>query len=231
MQTVAQRAALTPLPAPRWSWRSVCLAAAMTLGIYILIPWLEQLSAPPELDTDLRSIQTTRLPPPAAPAPPEPARRHEPHPEPPKPQLKEIRQRLIPLQAGMNLNMALSNLDGDFSMNFGMQSDMLTQQIQTLIFDLGELDEPPRPLVRLQPVYPPQARIRQLEGEVTVEFIVQPDGNVEQITVLTSTPGELFVPAAVRAVQRWRFQPGIKDGTAVASRVRQNIRFTLETSP
>lgn len=215
-------------PAPRWTLRSVLLSAVITLGLYLLLPYLETLSAPPERDTTVRRVDTAALPPPA---PPPPERVFEDTPrksEPlPQPRLDMPRRALDPVPPQMNLEMALGDIDGDFQVNFGVRQTDLSQQVRDMIFDIGDLDEPPRPLARLNPVYPPRARMRRLEGEVVVEFVVDPDGSVRDIDVVDSRPGDTFTEAAVRAIRRWRFSPGTKDGANVPARVRQKVTFRL----
>lgn len=213
--------------APRWTWRAVAMAGAVTLGLYLMLPYLERLSAPPEKALEIRSVTTAELPPP--PPPPPPARREPPpaKPKTPQPELEQLKRRLTPLQAAMNLSMAMGEVGGDFSVDFGVSAPELTEQVRDLVFELSELDEPPRPLARLQPIYPPQARMRRIEGMVELEFVVSAEGAAREIRVLSSQPGELFTEAAIRAIERWRFAPGTKAGQPVAARVRQKVTFNL----
>lgn len=213
--------------APRWTWRSAILAGAVSLGLYLLLPYLERLSAPPRQTLTLRTVATAKLP------PPPPPRRVEQkpavdRPKPPKPELEEPRRRLTPMQAAMNLSMAIGEVGGDFDVDFGIATAALDEQVQQLVFEIGDLDEPPRPLIRLDPIYPPQARMRRVEGNVVVEFVVASDGTVRDVVVVSSQPGDVFTSAAVRAIERWRFVPGSKGGEAVATRVRQRVEFKLE---
>ncbi len=220
----------SPLQAstPRWTWRSVVLAGTVTLGLYLLLPTLEMLSAPPEKDTTLRSVDTAKLPPPPPPPPPEPKKTAPRKPDTPTPELQQQRRRLQPLQAAMNLQMALGDISGDFTLNFDVSAETLGDEIRHMVFEIGDLDEPPRPLARLKPIYPPQARMRKIEGNVVVEFVVAADGAPRQIEVVSSRPGDVFTEAAIRAIRRWRFTPGKKGGRAVATRVRQKVNFQLD---
>jgi protein TonB len=213
--------------APRWTRRTVLLAGTVSLGVYLLLPYLERLSNPPEKTASIRAVDAATLPPP--PPPPRVERKvPEPEPKTPKPEMERLRRRLSPLQAAMNLSMAMGDVGGDFSVDFGISADALGDQVRQLVFDISELDEPPQPLARLKPIYPPQARMRRIEGLVVVEFVVAPDGTVRGVEVITSQPGNLFVDAAVRAIRNWRFTPGAKEGRAVATRVRQKVEFTLD---
>ncbi len=214
--------------APAWTLRSVLLSATLTLGMYLLLPYLETLSPEPERDHVVRSIETASLTPPAPPPPPRVFEEQETQTDTPKPQLQVSPQQLSPIAASMNLEMALGDLSGDFSVNFGIQQTELVEQVRDMIFEIGDLDEPPRPLARLNPVYPPRARMRRTQGEVVVEFVVNPDGTVRNIQVISSQPGDTFTDAAVRSIQRWRFAPGTKEGLAVPTRVRQKVTFRLQ---
>lgn len=213
--------------APRWTWRSAILAGTVSLGIYLLLPYLERLSAPPGEELALRTVATAKLPPPPLPPRIEKTPAEE-SPRPPKPQLEELRRRLTPMQASMNLSMAIGEVGGDFGVDFGISAEAMDKQVKQWVFEIGDLDEPPRPLVRLDPIYPPQARMRKTEGNVVVEFVVASDGTVRDVVVVSSLPGDVFTASAVHAIERWRFVPGNKGGEAVATRVRQRVEFMLE---
>lgn len=216
-------------PAPRWTARSVGLSVVITLGLYLLLPYLETLSRAPERDTTVRSVDTVALSPPSPPPPPRVFEESPREPDPlPQPRMDTPRRALDPVPPSMNLEIALGDIHGDFQVPFGVRQTDLSQQVRDMIFDIGELDQPPRPLARLDPVYPPRARMRRLEGEVVVEFVVDPDGTVRAIDVVASRPGDIFTESAVRAIRRWRFSPGTKDGDAVPARVRQKVTFSLQ---
>jgi protein TonB len=87
------------------------------------------------------------------------------------------------------------------------------------------------PLLRINPRYPRRALRAGIEGEVTVELIVQADGSVSDPRILRAQPADLFEDAVLRAVLRWRFAPKMADGKAVVQRVTQTIRFTLNNTP
>lgn len=213
---------------PRWTWRSVLSGVVVTGCVYFLLPYLEMLSKPPERTSSVRSVDTAELPPPP---PPPPKRAHTQQRRAkqatPKPKLQKTRRRLAPWQASMNLSMTIGDVGGDFSVDFGVRTPVLTAQVRDMVFELVDLDEKPRPLTPLRPIYPPQARMRKLEGLVVVEFIVSPDGSVRNAEVVSSRPGDVFNKAALQAVRRWRFSPGTKGGKPVAARVRQKVEFRL----
>ena len=69
-----------------------------------------------------------------------------------------------------------------------------------------------RPLPRLisdsAPRYPLSALNRRIEGSVQIAFVIQPDGSVTAVRLLSSTPPGVFDEAALAAVSRWRFEAG-----------------------
>ncbi len=91
----------------------------------------------------------------------------------------------------------------------------------------AEVAHPPVPVSRVTPEYPMSARARGIEGLVVLRAIVGRDGAVEDgITVQQSIPA--LDPFAVRALARWRFEPGRdRDGNAVRVIVDVPIRFQL----
>lgn len=102
-----------------------------------------------------------------------------------------------------------------------------TGPIGPMTFEVGELDRPPRAVVRRQPQYPYRARQRRIEGTVRVRFLVQADGAVSQITILESDPPEVFDQAVLDAVGGWRFEPGMLGGEPVAAWMVTPIVFDL----
>jgi TonB family protein len=88
------------------------------------------------------------------------------------------------------------------------------------------LERVPRPLFQARPLYPLAMRYLGLGGEVIVEFTVSPLGVVVDARSLQST-ARGFEAAAVAAVERWRFKPGVKDHRPVPTSMRVPITFTM----
>lgn len=95
------------------------------------------------------------------------------------------------------------------------------------IFDIGKLDQQPAVKSRVAPQYPVTMRQAQIEGEVVVDFIVTNDGKVAKATAVKSSRRE-FEAAAVFAVSKWKFAPGIKGGKPVNTHMQVPIAFSLE---
>ncbi len=95
------------------------------------------------------------------------------------------------------------------------------------IFNSEDLDQPPRQMVRTDPVYPYRARQRNIEGEVKVKLLVRADGTVAKVTILESKPKGVFDASVKKTVPNWKFSPGRIDGKAVPSWVVTNVVFVL----
>ena len=90
-------------------------------------------------------------------------------------------------------------------------------------------DRDAQPLVRIPPQYPQRCMARANNREaVSVEFDVTPEGQVINPRVLETT-NSCFNRAAMRAVERWRYNPKIVDSVAEPRLgVRTVIEFQLE---
>jgi len=87
-----------------------------------------------------------------------------------------------------------------------------------------DLDRVPRAIAQPSPDYPYALKHDGLDGSVTVEFIVGTDGHVVSADAVKWTRRE-FVDSAVKAVLRWRFEPGTMNGRKVRFRMAVPIEF------
>ena len=85
------------------------------------------------------------------------------------------------------------------------------------LFDLASLDQPPVVRVAVKPVYPYEMSRAGINGQVVVGFIVDAEGNVKDPYVISSTRRE-FEAESLRAISRYKFKPGRKNGANVSTR-------------
>jgi len=78
------------------------------------------------------------------------------------------------------------------------------------------------------PKYPRAAQRRNLSGWVDVVFTVSTDGSVKDIEIRNSEPGDTFVNAATKAVEKWQFEPVVENGAFVEKLVGVRMMFALE---
>ncbi len=88
------------------------------------------------------------------------------------------------------------------------------------------LDNPPRTRFQAAPHYPFEGKTQGLHGEVVVEFLVDERGRVHEPRVVSSTH-RMFEEPTLRAVAKWQFEPGRRDGRVVRFRMAAPVVFRL----
>jgi periplasmic protein TonB len=84
----------------------------------------------------------------------------------------------------------------------------------------------PRELYAPDPEYSEEARRAKFQGSVLLWMIVGSDGLPHEIKVVRSV-GLGLDEKALEAVRTWRFEPGRKDGRAVATQIHVEVTFRL----
>ncbi|MBF4559988.1 energy transducer TonB [Pseudomonas sp. p50] len=84
------------------------------------------------------------------------------------------------------------------------------------------------PLSKEAPEYPARALDKNIEGDCSVEYTVNPKGQIENPKVLDGCH-PLFIRPSLAAAQTFRYQPRIVDGVAVAvPSVRNTFHFRIK---
>jgi TonB family protein len=79
---------------------------------------------------------------------------------------------------------------------------------------------------QVKPQYTADAMRAKVQGVVTLECVVQPDGAIGETRVTKALhPG--LDQEAIKAVKQWRFKPGRRDGKPVPVRITLEVTFTL----
>ena len=79
---------------------------------------------------------------------------------------------------------------------------------------------------QVQPVYPPLARTTRTEGKVLLVAVIDTQGRITHLHALSGHP--LLIPAAISAVQQWRYRPYILNGQPVEVETQITVDFTLQ---
>jgi protein TonB len=201
-------------------WLIPAAVAALVANVVLLalVSFLISERKPPQDITEPGSVRLAEL---VTPEAPKQEQREKPKPPPPKPQ-EDFKPDLVKpdlLGPGSLMDGIVIDLGG---INSGdMQDDF--------VFEAYELDQPPQAIAKIPPVYPYKARERGTEGVVQVKLLVNADGTVGQVIILDARPKGLFEESVMKAVPKWRFNPGVIDGQPVTAWVVTNIRFTLDT--
>ncbi len=202
---------------------SMLLAVVVTLAAFYLMHQLiagsrgqpDTLDPPPgirfgpvEIDERVETRDRRRPPPPPPPETPPP---------PPQMEIAQMEQQVqeMPRLDMPPLDVPLSGA-GPFLGAFG-------QEDRTAEGDVV-------PLVRIQPQYPRDAAMNQIEGWVTISFTIDETGSVRSPRVIDSRPPRVFDREAIRAILRWKFKPRVVDGVPVEQQATQTIEFSLDTA-
>jgi protein TonB len=78
---------------------------------------------------------------------------------------------------------------------------------------------------RVQPIYPPLARMARIQGPVVVAAVISKEGVMERVQAISGHP--MLVPAAVDAVSQWRYKPYILNGEAIEVETQITVNFVL----
>ena len=79
-----------------------------------------------------------------------------------------------------------------------------------------------------KPQYTEEARRAKIQGIVEMSAVVLEDGTVGDVTVTKSLDQQYGLDdEAVKAMKKWRFRPGTKDGKPVAVAVTVEMSFSL----
>ncbi|HUG10070.1 MAG TPA: energy transducer TonB [Opitutaceae bacterium] len=191
----------------------LAVGIAVTFALFLALPFMQVVSSP--IPPDRIIIDSPALPVPAKFEPPPPPITPE-KPVDEKPVLTPEKP-FIPYERlfapvnpnGPRVPMHTITLD---------PGEMLSE-----IFNPDQLDRQPSPIHTVSPDVP---RGTSHGGNVLLEFIVTPQGSVASIKVISSTDSA-FERAAVTALAKWKFEPGVKNNTTVSTRMRLPMRFKV----
>jgi TonB family protein len=85
---------------------------------------------------------------------------------------------------------------------------------------------PPRIVTTVAPRVPFEARASGLNGEVTLECLIDENGKLQDIQPVDYTDWQMR-DAAVKAVSQWTFAAGSRNGTAAPMRILVPIQFSI----
>ncbi len=96
------------------------------------------------------------------------------------------------------------------------------------VYQPGNGVTPPKLIHEVKPTYTGEAMRAKIQGLVTMEAVVLPDGSVGPVRVTRSLDDRFGLDQeAVKTVKRWRFAPGMRLGQPVPVLVEIEMQFTL----
>jgi len=82
-------------------------------------------------------------------------------------------------------------------------------------------------LKMVEPIYPPLELGDGIEGNVTVELLVNEEGLVEEAAVLSAIGPKSFEEASLAALRQFVFKPPVEDGKPVAMWIKFLVKFRI----
>jgi protein TonB len=76
-----------------------------------------------------------------------------------------------------------------------------------------------------KPQYPPQARANNVQGDVMLHAIVNKEGKISEVQVLSGD--DLLAQSALEAVRQWRYKPMLVDGEPAEVDTTIIVTFSL----
>jgi len=190
-----------------------------TLCVFVAIPLSQKLA-------DLTSPPPVVIPEPEAAPPPEQELLVE---EPPPEEIEEDPPEPPP-QDAPNLDLALDV--GDLSLGTGggfvMEIPKFLMKGGDDPFGGGDLDSPPEPFSKSQPVYPSRLLSQGKGGKVLIAVVVDDGGRVVSTKVRQSSGYSELDQAALKAVKRWKFKPAVRGGRKVKATAVVPFNFEVK---
>lgn len=126
----------------------------------------------------------------------------------------------------------------------GPTTDYVPQPLPPLTPSVGEIETGPLlvtpvpPVIRapsrntrfiadFQPPYPAARQREQVEGNCRVSVAISAQGRVTAVSPIACPDDAFFRATERQALRSWRFNPGTRDGTPVASQLEQNVIFRM----
>ncbi|WP_457572219.1 energy transducer TonB [Desulfovulcanus sp.] len=225
-----------------WIWGFI-IAFALNLLIFFIIPFLSTINpaALSRVHPDFKPIALTTYRPEQPISHPQKTRTPKPD-LPKKIARKSFSQRKVssPIKPDItNLTSILSEkqflfcskLNTDFEISPPELPESLPKAPGNLSgpvgFELSQLDQPPKIISKVKPIYPFIARRRNITGKVVVRFLVDEHGYVRKITIEQASPRGIFEQSVIAALKKWRFRPGRYQGKPVPAWIQLPIQFSL----
>jgi len=203
---------------------AILASIGFTACLFCFIPFAHR-GNKPEKAFELVKTSAVDLPQPVEEAAPPPVEEEKKPEAAPEPQLADVEQQAIPISADLEV---ATGAGGGFLGANEIRSLTAATAAKDDAFDVADLEKRPQAVSQVAPAYPADLKKAKVEGVVTVLFVLDETGRVEDPRVENSTRPEFEKPA-LEAIRKWRYSPGMKDGQAVRTYIKVPIRFRMPT--
>lgn len=190
------------------------LASATTFGLFAFMAYLinNDQVLPPEVQPSL-IVEVAQLPE-ERPAEIKPVFKNNPPPA-PKPMPKTFEPVIE------------TSVIGDYK--YDNQGIKVASSNTSLLLNNNKRDSDARPIVRINPKYPPVAAREGIEGWVKLRFDIDALGGVTNIEVIDAEPKRVFNQAAKQALRKWKYRAKSEAGeTTIQQGLTVQLAFNME---
>ncbi len=141
---------------------------------------------------------------------------------------KKNKSQVKSLKPKMDLAFASSGLDLGIDI-LGLSSGnsrLLSQQGKSVMTE-DIVDRLPEVQYREPIPYPDSAKENNITGHVTLNILINEEGEVDQVKLLDSMPEGIFDHVAMSSVRTWSFSPAEYKGQFVSVWVKQKLQFKV----
>jgi protein TonB len=78
---------------------------------------------------------------------------------------------------------------------------------------------------KVDPVYPPDAKRKGIQGVVKLRAKISKEGDVTDLILISGDPA--LTPAATDAVKQWKYKPYLLNGEPIAVETQVSVAFEL----
>jgi TonB family protein len=138
--------------------------------------------------------------------------------------MASMREQLSFSRIGLMVAFVLSGCSTPIPFEGEAMPQMQVATYMKVVTPASDYDTPPKFLRGFAPFFPHAAERENVWGFAELDFVVRPDGSASNIRIVKATAYD-FAQQAALAVQKWKFDPAMKNGRPVAVRVRLPFTF------
>jgi len=101
-----------------------------------------------------------------------------------------------------------------------------TAEVVGGVHKIGDSEDAPRLIKKVDPIYPIEARKALVQGVVVLEVTTDEEGNIVNVAVLNSE-SSLLNQASIDAVKQWKYEPMMSKGKPVRLSFNVTLTFRL----
>lgn len=191
-----------------------------TLAVFVAIPLSQKLNDLFQKAPSYEPDEITVEPPDTTIEEQAPPPEDEPEPEP---------EEMVEQSNELDLGIDLAGLTGGNGGGFLMEIPKFAMKGADDVMG-GDLDSPPTPVSKTQPTYPSSLLKKGVGGKVLITCTVDATGRVISTTIKQSSGHPDLDKAAINAVNKWKFKPGVKGGKSIKATCVVPFNFEVKKS-